>query len=367
MTATLIRASACRACRGVHGDAPAWWPICPQHGHWLTDTLRRTEDGYVYGCLAHGCKHTHTQTERITMTTDQAAGAALALRDGQGYWDERQLAALQQLGIKDVTRADLQVFLHYCQRTGLDPFSRQIYMIARKGRDGVKQTIQVGIDGLRVIAARAAKRDGVSLSYGPTKWYDEDGSEYPYWVRREPPAAASVVIYRDGKPFPGFARFASFAATDRDGKYTGLWPSMGDHLIAKCAEAQGLRKAFPHDLEGLHISDEGGHTEHVPIAHRAERVYSDAPQPAIQPPPRRGGIAQEAKLRSDIDAEFHKMGIDDPEERNVYLYKLANKDPWGPGEPPAELVATDLEFVLDSLKECEDLAALNDLCAVEAS
>jgi phage recombination protein Bet len=359
MTATLTRASKCGTCWGVHGDAPAWWPTCPKHGHWLTDTLRRTEDGYVYGCLAHGCKHTHTQRERITMTTDQAAGAALALRDGQGYWDERQLAALQQLGIKDVTRADLQVYLHYCQRTGLDPFSRQIYMISRNTKDGPKQTIQVGIDGLRVIAQRAAKRDGVRLSYGKPVWYDDDGNEYPVWVRPGPPAAAAVTVYRDRDVFPGIARFKSFAATDREGRLMGLWGTMGDHLIAKCAEAQALRRAFPHDLEGLHISDEGGHAERAPIAHRAERVYSDAPQPAIQGPRRRSNGGQ---LWADIEAQFTAMGLDDPEERHVYICKLANKPEF------TDVDDDDLPFILDTLKSCEgSREALVDLCAVEAS
>jgi phage recombination protein Bet len=377
MTATLARASECPSCGGVHGDAPAWWPVCPRHGHWLTYTLRRTEDGYVYGCLARGCTHTHTQTERITMTTDQAAGAALALRDGQGYWDERQLAALQQLGIKDVTRADLQVFLHYCQRTGLDPFSRQIYMIARRTKEKVldeqgrlvdqwvsKQTIQVGIDGLRVIARRAAERDGVRLSYGKPVWYDGDGNEYPVWVRPEPPAAAAINVYRDRDVFPGIARFDSFAAKTQAGQPMAQWATMPDHMIAKCAEAQALRKAFPHDLEGLHITDEGGRTEHVPIAHRAERpgpVYNDTALPPVEGPRNRWPGQPPGSLTAAIGAEFDRIGLEDPQERDTYLEKLANADPGAP------LTTRDLAFVLDSLKECEDLAALVDLCAVEAS
>src|SRR5215472_10733986 len=199
------------------------------------------------------------------MTTDQAATAALAIRDGQSEWDERQLAALRQLGIKDASPADLQVFMHYCQRTGLDPFSRQIYMIGRRAKDGdnwiTKQTIQVGIDGMRVIAHRAAKRDGVSLSYGKTLWYDDSSQPHEIWVSSKPPAAASVTIYRDNKPFPGVARFAAFASYTKDGQPMGLWATMGDHLIAKCAEVQGLRKAFPHDLEGIQAAEEAAYAE----------------------------------------------------------------------------------------------------------
>lgn len=359
---TLVRASACGTCLGVHGDAPAYWPTCPDHGHWLKER-EATADGYVYGCLAPKCTHTQTLTGRITMTTEQAATAALAIRDGQGYWDERQLAALQQLGIKDVTRADLQVFMHYCQRTGLDPFSRQIYMIARRTKENgewvSKQTIQVGIDGLRVIAQRAAKRDGVTLSYGPTKWYDHDGSEYPVWVAPGPPAAASVTIYRDGKPFPGVARFASFAAFSREGQLQGQWAVMGDHLIAKCAEAQALRRAFPHDLEGIQVADEA--ITHS--AHQEQPTYSDVALPAVRGP-RQQATGNRAGMGEDIRKEFDRIGLEDVEERAVYVIKLANKEP---GFPLAELTDGELRFALDSLKDCEDLAALIDLCAAEAS
>ena len=357
MTA-LVSASTCPACGGEHGNAPAWWPVCPEHGHWLHER-RTAADGIVYGCCAPGCKNTHTQTERITMTTDQAAGAALALRDGQNYWDERQLAALKQLGIQNVTKPDLQVFLHYCQRTGLDPFSKQIYMITRGG----KPTIQVGIDGLRVIAQRAARRDGVRLSYGKPIWYDDDGNEYPVWVRPGQPAAAAISVYRDRDVFPGIARFASFAARDKEGRLMGLWGTMGDHLIAKCAEAQALRRAFPHDLEGLHISDEGGMPREAVTAHRAyaeQPVYSDAPQPAIQGPPGDDAEPTAADWKR-LDAQWKRLGLQDAAERDIYLCKLARKD------HKDQITTGDIGYAVDALKDCEDIGALNDLCAVEAS
>ena len=72
----------------------------------------------------------------------------LTITADQEWWSDRQAAALAQIGVADAPKADQAVFLHYCQRTGLDPFARQIYMIGRWSREGTKYTIQTGIDGV---------------------------------------------------------------------------------------------------------------------------------------------------------------------------------------------------------------------------
>jgi phage recombination protein Bet len=194
--------------------------------------------------------------------------AALAIRAGQDMWDDKQRAALAVLGIKDATNADLAVFMHVCQRTGLDPFSRQIYMINRRTRENgqfvTKQTIQVGIDGFRVIRDRVAARLGVSVEYEDTIWYDADGSEHRVWLWDHAPAACNVTVVKDGKRFPGVVRTASYAAVNKDGDMTAQWKTQPDHMIEKCAEAFALRRAFPHDLGGVQLDDEMPQPEHAP-------------------------------------------------------------------------------------------------------
>ena len=78
---------------------------------------------------------------------EQYQPAALAIRPDQEFWDDKQRAALQALGIKEASNADLAVFMHYCQKTGLDPFSKQIYLMGRRTKENdqwvTKQTIQV--------------------------------------------------------------------------------------------------------------------------------------------------------------------------------------------------------------------------------
>ena len=138
---------------------------------------------------------------------------------------------------------ELRLFAYACQRTGLDPFSRQIYAIKRGG----KLTIQVSIDGLRSIAERTGQLDG-SMSY----WCGDDGVWTDVWLSSKPPAAAKTVIHRKGcaHSFSATARFADFNAGQ------GLWSKMPSVMIAKCSEAQALRRAFPADLSGVYSSDE---------------------------------------------------------------------------------------------------------------
>ena len=356
----MIRASKCPICGGVHGDAPAWWPTCPEHGHWLKDTLRATEDGHVYGCLARGCKHTQTLSGRITMTTDQAAGAALAVRADQTEWNPAQLAAFKQLGMGDAPEADRAVFLHRCQVTGLDPFAKQIRL--RKDREQVngkwqdRWSIETEIDGYRVIAARAAKRAGVTMSYGKTIWYDADEGEHKVWLSATPPAGASVTVYKDGQPFTGTIAFREFAQTNQQGEPVANWRKMPAHMNAKCAEALALRMAFPYDLEGIQIQVTDGDGAYAEPQITVTQVSNPAPESRREP-----HAGSEAALRRAISAQFDRIDLADAEERKVYVFKLANK------EHGADLEEGDLRFVLDSLKECDDLAALVDLCAVEAS
>jgi hypothetical protein len=112
-------------------------------------------------------------------------------------------------------------------------------------------TIQaVSIDGLRSIAVSALDSlDGIIRAY----WCGPDGvSGQDVWLDSKPPAAAKTIIHRKGcaHPFTATARFADFNAGQ------GLWSKMPSVMIAKCSEAQALRRAFPADLSGVYSTDE---------------------------------------------------------------------------------------------------------------
>ncbi|MBY6385500.1 phage recombination protein Bet [Rhodococcus erythropolis] len=179
-------------------------------------------------------------------------GSALAVSPEQDFWTPKQESALAQIGVEKASKADLAVFFHQCQRTGLDPFARQIYMIERKG----KQTIQTGIDGFRLIARRATDAARGTFGYEDTLWCGEDGKWTDVWLQREQPRAAKVTVIRDGARYPAIALWNEYVGTKFNGDVTQMWATKGALMLAKCAEALALRKAFPQDLSGLYTSDE---------------------------------------------------------------------------------------------------------------
>ena len=167
-------------------------------------------------------------------------------------WTPEQTQLISSTIAPGCTADELKLFAYACQRTGLDPFSKQIYAIKRGG----KMTIQAGIDGLRAIAERTGQLDG-----SETFWCGEDGAWSDVWLAAKPPAAAKTIIHRKGSnhAFTGVARFADYNAGQ------GLWSKMPAAMIAKCAEALALRKAFPANLSGVYTTDEMEQAEEVTV------------------------------------------------------------------------------------------------------
>lgn len=187
-------------------------------------------------------------------------------------YNAAQLDLIRRTVAKDTTADEFDMFVQVCRRVGLDPFRKQIYCLVYNKDNEQRRSVSfiTSIDGLRSIASRSGR-------YRP----DQGEPEYTYRDDLKDPATnplglekAVVTVWQmddagGWHPIKGVAYWDEFAPLQDEWEgprgqrqktgrktLTGKWPQMPRLMLAKCAEAQALRKGWPEDLSGLHAPEE---------------------------------------------------------------------------------------------------------------
>lgn len=216
-----------------------------------------------------------------------------------GRFSQEQVDLIARTICSGASNDELALFIAICDRTGLDPFARQIYSVGRydkRAGKNVRQT-QVSIDGARLIAQRSGEYAGQEGPY----WCGEDGVWRDCWLSKEPPLAAKVGVMRKGftQPLYAVALFDEYAQRSKDGYLIGQWPTMPVLMIAKCAEALALRKAFPAELSGLYTSEEMGQADNPA---KDSHMTPVVPEPVKQSRPALEAPTIDAEATPVVDA-----------------------------------------------------------------
>ena len=191
-----------------------------------------------------------------------------------------QLRALQ--GIGEASDSDLDMLFNVAQRTGLDPFIREIYLVGRKTKTGgyrgeperweTKWTVQAGIDGFRKVTRRWAESKGLFVSIGAPIFYDDSGDPHKFWLHKwnKEMAACEVTITAGNNVATHLVQWDEYAQHNSYGNLTRMWQGMGSTMIAKCAEAGAHRKICSL-TSGMYVAEEMLQADSQPVQQQATR------------------------------------------------------------------------------------------------
>ncbi len=208
----------------------------------------------------------------------------------------QQVALVKRTVAADCNNDEFDLYMEVARRVGLDPFRKQIYAVVYSKNDPEKRKMSIitAIDGYRSVAAR--NRNYRPDSDPPTITYDDDlkGSENPlgivkavvrcwqlgadqqwyavageaYWAEyapiKEKGDADDYEWVESGQLWPAGSKKAGQpkmrkqlkAGATSERVPDGKWLSMPHVMLAKCAEAQALRKGWPEDLSGVYVAEE---------------------------------------------------------------------------------------------------------------
>src|SRR5215475_10361142 len=149
---------------------------------------------------------------------------------------ELNIALIKRTVAPNATNDQLAMFIHDCNRRGIHPLDKLIVFTNAGG----KYTPITTIDFMRSRAAESGEMAGSDDAVFTT-----EGAK---------PNSATITVFR----LTGTNSYA-YTATARLKEYyrnTPTWNHMPYTMLAKCAEALALRKAFPHQLSGLYTREE---------------------------------------------------------------------------------------------------------------
>lgn len=212
--------------------------------------------------------------------------------------------------------ASVDLVLSYCKASDLDPMTKPVHIVPMKVSTGRKDSngydikemrdvIMPGIGLYRVNAARTGLYAGCSEpTFGPTReltfkrdvWEDKPSGNgrqkrsveatlfYPEWCR----ITVRKVLGNTVVEFTAVEYWLeNYASKGDDGAPNAMWEKRAFGQLAKCTEAQALRKAFPEavgsqptaeEMDGKVIDVESSVVQPDRVVMPQARIATNAPQ-----------------------------------------------------------------------------------------
>jgi len=216
--------------------------------------------------------------------------------------------------------ASVDMVLAYCRASGLDPMTKPVHIVQMKVSTGKKDergydikedrdVVMPGIGLYRINATRTGQYAGCSEpEFGPTQtmeatrdvWVDGPNGRrqkvqqpfsvsYPEWCR----VTVRKILGNQIVEFTAKEYWLENYAAKGDGSPNAMWEKRAFAQLAKCTEAQALRKAFPEAVGSQPTADE-----------MEGKDIIDGTATVVQQAPARGQLSAPAELPGYTAEEF---------------------------------------------------------------
>lgn len=241
--------------------------------------------------------------------------------------------------------------LDYCAVQGIDIMLRPVHVVKIAGQ----WQIIPGIALHRIRAQRSGEMVGVRFEYPPEESYET--KQYKFWRRdargnryadtleiRVPPWVRCLVLrWQHGEPraYEAIEYWDECVNLDATGAISPMWARRPRGQLAKVAEAQALRRAFPEACPSGPTIEELGDESSDEEAPKLEATQKRAPRGALE----RLRMAQEAKTTLG-EGSTTTQAEKSSQNEILSATEPAKKQP-APNAPPEEYW-THAEHVYDS-------------------
>jgi phage recombination protein Bet len=165
--------------------------------------------------------------------------------------NENELMGVLQSSLYPGASPDsIKMVLGYCKATGLDPMQKPVHIVPMYDykAKGMRDVVMPGIGLYRTQAARNGCAGVTEPDFGPDITEKIGGQEitYPQWCRvtvKRQISTGAIVEFTAKELWK--ENYAVKGGQEKSVAPNAMWTKRPYGQIAKCAEAQALRKAFP--------------------------------------------------------------------------------------------------------------------------
>lgn len=154
----------------------------------------------------------------------------------------------------------IKMVISYCKASGLDPLQKPVHIVPMwdKNSKQMRDVIMPGVGLYRTQAARSNALAGISEpEFGPAVEFKLNGGNFsaPEWCRVVVKRLLTNGAIADFSALEYWIENYATAGKDSDAP-NAMWKKRPRAQLAKCAQAQALRMAFPEMTGGAPTADE---------------------------------------------------------------------------------------------------------------